>query len=70
MDDSRGNFKEVDSSFLAEQLKAAQQGNPNRLDRIFQQGEQVQIKASKFIVRSIDHFTGIMTLKLLPEKRF
>ena len=70
MDNGSGRFEEVTPGFLAEQLKAAGEGLPNRLDKIFSEGEQVQIKNSKFLVRSIDPLTGIMTLKLLPEKRF
>lgn len=70
MDNGRGYFEQIEPSFLKEQLEASRQGNPNRLDKIFTVGEQVQVKDSKFLIRSIDHISGIMTLKLLPEKRF
>lgn len=71
MDNDRGKFDEITGSHYREMLEAAQRtGDSSRIDKVFSVGEQVQVKSSKFLVRSIDHFTGIMTLKLLPEKRF
>jgi len=70
MDNSRGTFDEVSGTHFKEMLRdAALTGNSSRLDKIFSQGETVKVKDSKFIVRNIDHFSGIMTLKLLPGKR-
>lgn len=70
MDNNRGSFDEVTGSHFREMLEdAARTGNNSRLDKIFSQGETVKIKGSIFIVRNIDHFTGIMTLKLLPGKK-
>ena len=40
-----------------------------RIDRIFRLGEEIPVKGSRFKVRSIDHVSGIMTLKLLPRRR-
>lgn len=71
MDNNRGSFDEVTGSHFKEMLDdAARTGDSSRLDKIFQQGETVRVKNSSFIVRNIDHFTGIMTLKLLPGKKF
>jgi len=70
MDNGKGTFDQINSEHFKEMVKEASEGNPSRLDKVFYEGEQVQIKQSKFLVRSIDHFTGIMTLKLLPEKKF
>jgi len=71
MDNRRGSFDEVSGTHLREMLEeAASTGNTSRIDRVFCVGETVQVKDSKFVVRSIDHFSGIMTLKLLPEKKF
>jgi len=70
MDNGKGTFDPIDSEHFKEMMKEASEGNSSRLDKVFYVGEQVQIKQSKFLVRSIDHFTGIMTLKLLPEKKF
>jgi hypothetical protein len=71
MDNNRGSFEEVTGSHFREMLNdAAQTGDSSRLDKVFQQGETVRVKDSSFIVRSIDHFSGIMTLKLLPGKKF
>jgi hypothetical protein len=70
MDNGRGTFDKIDSEHFKEMIKEASEGNSSRLDKVFYEGEQVQIKQSKFLIRSIDHFTGIMTLKLLPEKKF
>lgn len=70
MDNGRGSFDSVTGSHFKEMLEdAARTGNSSRIDKIFSEGEQVQVKQSKFIVKHIDHFTGIMTLKLLPEKK-
>jgi hypothetical protein len=70
MDNGRGYFDQVEPSHFREMMEAAANGtHDGRLDKIFFEGEQVQVKSSKFIVRSIDHLTGIMTLKLLPEKK-
>jgi hypothetical protein len=71
MDNNRRSFDEVTGSHFKEMLDdAARTGDSSRLDKIFQQGETVRVKNSSFIVRNIDHFTGIMTLKLLPGKKF
>jgi hypothetical protein len=70
MDNGKGTFDQVNLRVYKEMIKEASEGNPSRLDKVFYEGEQVLIKQSKFLVRSIDHFTGIMTLKLLPEKKF
>jgi hypothetical protein len=71
MDNNRGSFDEVTGSHFKEMLDdAARTGNSSRLDKVFQQGETVRVKDSNFIVRNIDHFSGIMTLKLLPGKKF
>ena len=71
MDNQRGSFDEVTGSHLREMLEeASRTGNSSRIDRVFTVGEPVQVKGSKFLVRSIDHFSGIMTLKLVPGKKF
>lgn len=70
MDNGRGSFDELQGSHFREMLEAAAAtGNSSRIDKVFYEGEPVQIKQSKFIIKHIDHFTGIMTLKLLPEKK-
>lgn len=70
MDNGRGSFDSVTGSHFKEMLEdATKTGNSSRIDKIFSEGEQIQIKQSKFIVKHIDHFTGIMTVKLLPEKK-
>lgn len=70
MDDGRGKFAEITGSHFREMLEEAQRtGDSSRLDKVFSEGETVQVKGSKFIVRSLDHFSGIMTLKLLPKKK-
>ena len=70
MDNKKGFFDEITGSNFKDMLEEAKKtGNTSRIDRIFSIGEQVKIKNSKFIIKNIDHFTGIMTLKLLPEKK-
>lgn len=70
MDNDRGQFKEITGSHFREMLEEAQRtGDSSRLDKVFTQGETVQVKNSRFVVRSIDHISGIMTLKLLPKKK-
>lgn len=71
MDTGNGTFRPVMQEEL-ENMKRAQDEKPSdrRLDKVFTCGETVQIKASKFAIRSIDWLYGIMTLKLLPEKKF
>lgn len=70
MDNDRGKFKKLTGSHFREMLEEAQKtGDSSRLDKVFTQGEQVKVKDSKFIVRSLDHVSGIMTLKLLPKKK-
>lgn len=69
MDNNRGQFDAITGSHFREILEEAQKtGNYSSIDKIFSEGETVQVKGSKFIVRSIDHFSGILTLKLLPKK--
>lgn len=71
MDNSRGSFDSITGEYFKQMLAEAQQtGNTSRLDRVFSAGETVKVKESKFIVKHIDHLTGIMVLKLLPEKKF
>lgn len=71
MDNDRGRFDEISRSHLREMLDEAQNtGDTSRIDKVFTVGEPVQVKSSKFLVRSIDHVSGIMTLKLVPGKRF
>ena len=70
MDNKKGFFDEITGSHFREMLEESKKtGNTSRIDRIFSVGEQVKIKDSKFIIKNIDHFTGIMTLKLLPDKK-
>lgn len=69
MDNDRGQFDAIAGTHFREMLEAAQRtGNTSRIDKVFSEGETVHIKGSRFVVRSIDHFSGIMTLKLLPKK--
>jgi hypothetical protein len=71
MDNNRGSFDEVSGSHFKEMLENAERtGDNSRLDKIFHQGEKVKVKESSFVVRNIDHFSGIMTLKLLPGRNF
>jgi hypothetical protein len=70
MDNDKGQFKEITGSHFREMLEEAQRtGNSSRLDKVFTQGETVRVKNSRFVVRSLDHMSGIMTLKLLPKKK-
>lgn len=70
MDNDRGRFDEITGSHFKDMLEAAQRtGDSSRLDKVFTLGETVSVKGSKFVVRNIDHFTGILTLKLLPGKK-
>ena len=67
MDSGKGVFKAVSKEFVDQEVIKKKEGNPSRIDQIFRQGEIVDIKDSKFTIRSIDHFTGIMTIKLNPR---
>jgi len=70
MDNGRGYFDPVGPTFLRDMLEgAANNTNDRRIDKVFSEGEQIKVKDSKFIVKSIDYLTGIMVLKLLPEKK-
>jgi hypothetical protein len=70
MDNGRGSFDEIKGSHFKEMLEeATRTGNSSRIDKVFSKGEQIQIKQSKFIVLNIRPLTGIMTVKLLPEKK-
>jgi DNA/RNA endonuclease YhcR with UshA esterase domain len=70
MDNDRGQFEALLGTHFQEMLEDAQRtGNTSRVDKVFSEGETVQIKGSRFIVRSIDHISGILTLKLLPQKK-
>lgn len=70
MDNDKGKFETITGSHYRDMLEEAQRsGNSSRIDKVFSEGETVQVKGSKFIVRSIDHFSGILTLKLLPKKK-
>jgi len=70
MDNKKGFFDEITGSHFQEMLEESKKtGNTSRIDRIFSVDEQVKIKDSKFIIKNIDHFTGIMTMKLLPDKK-
>lgn len=67
MDSGSGRFEKVTQEvFQAEQVKN-DGGLPSKINRIFCVGEIVDVKDSKFTIRSIDNFTGIMTLKLNPR---
>lgn len=70
MDNDRGQFEALLGTHFQEMLEDAQRtGNTSRIDKVFSEGETVQVKGSRFIVRSIDHISGILTLKLLPQKK-
>ena len=70
MDNQRGSFDAITGSHFRDMLEDAKKtGDTSRIDRVFHQGETVRVKDSKFIVKNIDHLTGIMVLKLLPEKK-
>lgn len=61
MDNSEGRFepvRELDFTGIS--------SDPVKKKKLFRQGEIVKIKESYFVVRNID-FSGIMTLKLLPN---
>jgi hypothetical protein len=71
MDNKRGSFDAITGTHFQEMMEEAMNtGNTSRIDRVFSEGETVRVKDSKFVVRSIDHISGILTLKLLPEKKF
>ena len=74
MDNGDGSFRRVDQSEVDRLREEAKQESSrmgyHRIDKVFSIGEEVQVKASRFKVRNIDWITGIMTLKLMPEKRF
>jgi hypothetical protein len=70
MDNNRGSFDAITGSHFKEMLDEAKKtGNTSRIDKIFHSGETVRVKDSKFIIKSLDHVTGIMVLKLLPGKK-
>ena len=70
MDNGRGAFDSVTGEHYRQMLEdAAKTGIYSRIDKIFSEGEQIQIKQRKFIVKSIDYMTGIMTIKLLQDKK-
>ena len=70
MDNDRGRFDEITGSHFRDMLEAAQRtGDSSRLDKVFTLGETVPVKGSKFIVLDINHFSGTLTLKLLPGKK-
>ncbi len=71
MDSGNGTFKSVEREEVNEMIRASiEKPSDRRIDKVFSIGEEVGIKASKFTVRHIDHVTGIMVLKLMPEKKF
>ena len=70
MDNNRGQFEALTGNHFQEMMEDAMRtGNTSRIDKVFSEGETIQVKGSKFIVRSIDHISGILTLKLLPQKK-
>jgi hypothetical protein len=71
MNNNRGSFDPIEGTHLRDMVDDAHKtGNTSRIDKLFYEGEPVTIKDSKFIIKHIDHFTGIITLKLLPHKKF
>lgn len=65
-----GKFREITGSFYQNMIEEAQRtGDSSKLDKIFTQGESLQVKGSRFVVLNIDHFSGTITLKLLPKKK-
>jgi hypothetical protein len=67
MDSGNGRFEEVSREIVKEEQDKRDSGRSSRIDRIFSVGEVVDVKDSKFTIRSIDNFTGIMVLKLKPR---
>lgn len=64
MDSGRGDFVKIEKT-IADQIHSASGGRDNV--PIFETGETIEIRGSKFKIRSLDSFTGIVTLKLLPR---
>ena len=62
MDNDKGYFKKLNQNEVDIIYKEG------RIDKVFYVGEKVKIKESNFKIRSIDFFSGIMTLKLLPRE--
>jgi hypothetical protein len=65
MDTGNGRFAELRKE-VADQVIDAAGGNKEAVP-IFEGGETLTIRGSKFQIRSLDAFTGIVTLKLLPR---
>ena len=63
MDDGRGRFAPISAEVDEQITRAAGKENVP----IFRVCETVVIRGSSFKVRSLDAFTGIVTLKLLPR---
>lgn len=64
MDDGRGRFAPISEEVAQQVTEAA--GSKEKVP-IFSVGETVVVRGSSFKVRSIDAFSGIVTLKLLPR---
>lgn len=63
MDNSEGRFNKIEACDYDEISH-----DPVKKEKLFKQGEILKIKESYFVIRSIN-FTGIMTLKLLPDNQ-
>jgi hypothetical protein len=64
MDTGHGRFAEITPE-VAKQVTDASGGIENV--PIFCEGETLTIRGSEFKIRSLDAFSGIVTLKLLPR---
>jgi len=69
MDNGKGSFDAISAQEFEEAKKEPVRAMGfRRIDKMFVVGEKVHIKASAFQVRSIDHMSGIIVLKLLPRE--
>jgi hypothetical protein len=65
VDNGSGSFAEIKPS-VANQIISAANGDKEKVP-IFSVGETIVVRGSSFIVRNLDAFSGIVTLKLLPR---
>ena len=65
MDDGRGRFAPLDET-VVKQFEEAVHGDKEKLP-IFRVGETLDVRGSKLEIRSIDGFTGIITMRLLSR---